>query len=271
MKNICKCGHELNQHNKNTSTGHYTYCSEVYNKKNKCKCKKFKPVPSQQDKKEDFVLKQKDKPQKGCRKVYNCSKDGRDFVICGSNTPSHGLKLCPKCEPEKGCGEYYWDKKFKLGKSRCGIIQLKKLSLCPKCKQNHSHKGVHTCDGRCLKNHSSSMLSNVKDTPEEIPKTDKVTSGTNSQQVGKPEVSPDLNSGASGTFNLSEKINQLYKDSDDGRISTGKVEDCIKEFVKKLNDYIEYFEGRVGLDEYAVGCLEEIRQKINKLAGENLK
>lgn len=38
---VCKCGHERRLHNKNTSTGHYTYCSEVYNKKNKCPCKKF--------------------------------------------------------------------------------------------------------------------------------------------------------------------------------------------------------------------------------------
>ncbi len=39
---ICECGHTKNQHNLNTNTGEYTYCSEVYNKKNKCLCKEFK-------------------------------------------------------------------------------------------------------------------------------------------------------------------------------------------------------------------------------------
>lgn len=35
-------------------------------------------------------------------------------------------------------------------------------------------------------------------------------------------------------FKLYEEIQKLYIKSDDGKISTGKVEDLIKEFIKRL-------------------------------------
>ncbi len=108
-------------------------------------------------------------------------------------------------------------------------------------KENHNHKGIHTCDGRCLQNHSYPSKDN---TPEDVnsviesPST-KSASGTNSQRAANDTLLGSSEKKHADTYNLSSKMLQL-KSFETGWEQVIKVKD-VREFVKKDNELLKMY------------------------------
>ena len=118
-------------------------------------------------------------------------------------------------------------------------------------KENHNHKGIHTCDGRCLQNHSYPSKDN---TPEDVnsviesPST-KSASGTNSQQEKLISEKSLFHVKPADTYNLSSKMLQL-KSFETGWEQVIKVKD-VREFVKRdENNLILLEKHEITWDEY---------------------
>ncbi len=147
MTEICKCGHEGSLHSDETENTHIGMCYATRD----CKCKKFEAQKAIVNDGKGLLMKTK----KGCGKVYNQSKKGRNYVICGVRTPSHGLTLCPKCKPQ--------NHSHRIGSNQSGDTPEGIISLKSETSGIHSqHAASDTLGGSSEKKHADTFILSEK-------------------------------------------------------------------------------------------------------------
>jgi len=249
------------------------------------KCKKFKP--------------KKDCPYPYCEgecptcKPKGCEKDNqhksahypiKDINLTKEKLRKMGYKIGEFQKPKKGCGRFFYSKRFDMT-MECGDIVNKKILLCPECKPKGCGKeacGVETyaedfgedfditmCGDYCPYHKTIHLCPECNNSPRKIETKPAFLEGKEVED--KPSVKHVVQASAEGTFNLSEKIIDEVPNyfEESGFIFKKDV----KTFIQKLKE--DVLNAKSDYDYHTNCCFEShekaIKEAIDKLAGEDLK